>query len=307
MNGIFDQRSQEMIELSRSNAAGQRDCGHSHPEVTGRQGSHEYFRFIESDNVKPSLVLEVLRGQQLGVVFRNVVPPPVLQTLIANFNMSPGCQTRGSDAPGEHLGAYHFNKTIDEYLDQTDAVKADLDAALNVPAEPLRLVRQQLREAFALSGISFRPACYGGREAGAGIFRSWHGQGLFSLAPHEDRGQCESPKQAGFEIQRVAERVIVGLNVCLENGSGGRLIVWNLRPDEATRARLGVQYTGSPYAPESLTGFERLLLDVRPGDIYLFNSSHVHAVEAGRDSDSRRVTLSMILGFADDETVISWT
>jgi hypothetical protein len=278
-----------------------------HLDVTGWQGSHEYFRFLEADNITPSMVMDVLNGRQLGVVFRDVVPPSVLQALIANFTTSPGCQTRGADAPGEYLGAYHYNKTIGEYLDQTDAVRADLDAALDVPAEPLRLLRQQLREAFALSGISLRPACHGGREACAGIFRSWHGNGRFALAPHEDRGQCESPKQAGFEIQRVAAHVIVGLNVCLENGPGGRLIVWNLRPDEATRARLGVQYTGSPYAAESLAGFERLFLDVRPGDIYLFNSSHVHAVDAGRDTDSRRVTLSMILGFADDETVISWT
>jgi hypothetical protein len=298
---------QEAIVLSSSDEARRRYRGSCHPDVTGWQGSHEYFRFIEADLITPSMAMDVLRGRQLGVVFRDVVPVPVLQALIANFTTSPGRQTRGADAPGEYLGAYHYNKTIDEYLDQTDAVRADLEVALDVPGEPLRSLRQQLREAFALSGISFRPACHGGREACAGIFRSWQGQRGFALAPHEDRGQCESPKQAGFEIQTVAAHAIVGVNVCLDNGPGGRLIVWNLRPDEVTRARLGVQYTGSPYATESLAGVERLLLDVRPGDIYLLNSSHVHAVEAVRDADSRRVTLSMLLGFADDDTVISWT
>jgi hypothetical protein len=33
----------------------------------------------------------------------------------------------------------------------------------------------------------------------------------------------------------------------------------------------------------------------------------VHAVEPVRDADTQRVTLSGILGFADDKTVISWT
>lgn len=253
------------------------------------------------------MVMDVLRGRQLGAVFRGVVPTPTLKALIANFTASPGRRTRGADAPGEYLGAYHYNKTIEEYLDQSDAVRADLDAALDVPAEPLRLLRRQLGEAFARSGIRFRPACHGGREACLGIFRSWRGQGGFTLVPHEDRGQCESPKQAGFEIQRVAAHTIVGLNVCLDNGRGGGLIVWNLRPDEATRARLGVRYSGSPYAPESLAGVDQLLLEVRPGDIYLLNSSHVHAVEAMRAADATRVTLSMLLGFADDETVLSWT
>ena len=253
------------------------------------------------------MALDVLRGRQLGVVFRDVVPAPVRQALITNFTTSPGRRKRGADAPGEYLGAYHYNKTIDEYLDQTDAVRTDLDAALDVPAEPLRLLRRQLRETFALSSISFRPARHGGREACAGIFRSWLGRRGFALAPHEDRGQCEDPKQAGFEIQEVAANHLVGLNVCLSNGPGGRLIVWNLRPDEATRTRLGVRYTGSPYATESLAGVDSLLLDVRPGDIYLLNASHVHAVEPVGDTDAHRVTLSMILGFADDETVITWT
>lgn len=296
----------ENFALSSSYAArrSQESC---HTDVTGWQGSPEYFRFIEADATTPSMAMDVLRGRQLGVVFRDVVPAPVLQALIANFTTSPGRQRRGADAPGEYLGAYHYNKTIDEYLDQTVAVRADLEAALDVPAEPLRLFRQQLRESFGLFGITFRPACHGGRDACAGIFRSWRGKRGFALAPHEDRGQCESPSQAGFEIQRVAAHAIVGLNVCLNNGPGGRLIVWNLRPDEATRMRLGVQYTGSPYAAESLDGFERLLLEVRPGDIYLLNSSHVHAVETVDDTDAPRITLSVLLGFADDETVISWT
>lgn len=297
----------ENFALSGSDAARRRAGGSCQPDVTGWQGSPEYFRFIEADHIAPSMAMDVLRGRQLGVVFREVVSTSVLQALIANFTSSPGRQTRGADAPGEYLGAYHYNKTIDEYLDQTDAVRADLDAALDVPAEPLRLLRQQFREAFALFGITFRPARHGGREACAGIFRSWRGVGAFALAPHEDRSQCESPKQVGFEIQRVVAHAIVGLNVCLNNGSGGRLIVWNVRPDEAARARLGVQYTGSPYPTESLAGVERLLLDIRPGDIYLLNSSHVHAVEPVHHMDSTRITLSLLLGFVDDETVISWT
>lgn len=278
-----------------------------HLELTGWKGSGDYFRFVECDEIQPTLVLDVLQGRSLGVIFRGVVPAGPRRQLIENFLTSPGRQVRGADAPGEYLGAYHYNKTTTEYLDQVEAVKADLVAALDVPAEPLRELYRRLHEAFALNGISFRPARHSGREAGAAVFRSWLGQRNFALDPHEDRGQCEDPKQAGFEIQQVAGRHILGVNVCLENGPDGRLAVWNLRPDEATRKRLGVYYTGSPYATEWLAEIEQLRLDVRPGDIYVLNAGHVHAVEPVRAAGSRRVTLSGIIGFANDKTVISWT
>ncbi|WP_327733452.1 hypothetical protein OG749_05780 [Streptomyces nojiriensis] len=277
------------------------------PDVTGWEGSKDYFRFIECEELRPSLVTDVLRGRYLGVVFRGVVPASTRQELITNFLTSPGRRTRGTDAPGEYLGAYHYNKTTEGYLDQTDAIRADLDAALDVPAEPLGELYRRLREELAADGIDFRSARHGGREACPGVFRSWLGQRDFALDPHEDRGQCEDVKQTGFEIQRVTQHQILGLNICLDNGSDGRLAVWNLRPDEETRKRLGVQYTGSPYATEWLTKSEQLWLDVRPGDIYLFNAGHVHAVEPVRDVNARRVTLSGILGFVDAETVVSWT
>lgn len=276
-------------------------------DVTGLQGTPDYFRVVEATEVVPSLVVDVLRGRRLGVVFRDVVPSASRQALITNFLTSPGRRTRGADAPGEYLGAYHYGKTIGDYLDETDAVQAELRAALDVPAEPLAALYDGLREALAGDGIDFRPACHEGREACPGIFRSWKGQRDFALEPHEDRGQCEDPRQTGFEIQRVVDHSILGLNICLDNGSDGGLIVWNLRPDKETRERLGVLYTGSPYRTDWLTGVEQLRLKVRPGDIYLFNAGHVHAVEPVRDPQARRVTLSGILGLADDRTAIAWT
>ena len=57
-------------------------------------------------------------------------------------------------------------------------------------------------------------------------------------------------EEVGFEIQQETGYHNAGLNTCLDNGSGLRPAVWNLRPDEETRNRLGVRYTGSPYLTE---------------------------------------------------------
>jgi hypothetical protein len=56
------------------------------------------------------------------------------------------------------------------------------------------------------------------------VFRSWLGERELALDPHEDRGQCEDPKQAGFGIQQTTAHQIVALNICLDNGSDGRLL-----------------------------------------------------------------------------------
>lgn len=281
--------------------------GPRRPDLSGWQGSKSYFRLVESIELRPSLIADVLCGRQLGVIFRDVVPLETRKEMTSRFLMSPGRKKRGSDAPGEYLGAYHYNKTTAEYLDQSAAVRSELEEVLDVPAEPLRELRRVIRQTLALEGIQFRSARHDGREACPGIFRSWLGEKQFALDPHEDRGQCEDLKQAGFEIQQVAAHQIVAINICLDNGSDGQLVVWNMRPDEATRIGLGVQYTGSPYAIEWLTGIDHLHLDVRPGDIYLFNAAHVHAVEPVRDVGARRVTLSGMMGFADSKTVVSWT
>lgn len=277
------------------------------PEITGWEGSASYFRFVEGVEISPEPVVDVLHGRTLGVIFRDVVAEPTREEIIARYLASQAKRTRGGDAPGTYLGAYHHGKSHNHYLDLADEVRLDLEKILDVPAEPLGRLRHVLGTHLATDGIELRPARHDGREACPGIFRSWYATHEFSLEPHEDRGQCEDPRQAGFEIQRVTSRHIIGLNVCLDNGAGGGLVVWNIRPDETTRKYLGVEYTGSPYTAEQMRDFDEIRLAVRPGDIYLFNAAHVHAVEPEHGTASRRVTLSAMMGFIDAKTVVSWT
>ncbi|NBE50754.1 hypothetical protein GUY60_04775 [Streptomyces sp. YC537] len=241
------------------------------------------------------------------MVFRGAVPAAVCSTIAERFRTSPGRRVRGADAPGHYLGAYHYHKTTAGYLDESAAHRAELDRVLDVPGDPLTLIRSELGRVLAEDGVTFRPARHAGREAGAALIRSWHGRGEFALAPHEDQAQCTEPRQADFEIQQVVGRPIGAMNVCLENGRGGRLRIWDTRPDDATRDRLGLTYTGSPYPLASLDGVETCHLDIGPGDIYFFNGAHVHAVEPERDATARRTTLSGMLGFIDERTVVSWT
>ncbi|WP_329314362.1 hypothetical protein [Streptomyces sp. NBC_01262] len=275
--------------------------------LSGWAGDADYFVFREYDAYHPRAVVDVLQGKVAGVIFRNMVTQDTCAQLAARFWASPARKTRGSEAPGYYAGAYHYHKTTEDYLNESERTAAGLNELLDIPENPLTAFYCGLADALAEQNATVRLAQHGGRDACRGLLRSWHGQGQYALAPHDDISQCTEPKQADFEIQRVADHHATALNICLENGGGGRLAYWNIQPDEACRHRLGLHYTGSPYPLETLEGIEVKWIDVNAGDVYVFNGSHVHAVEPNTDPSLRRTTLAGLLGFIDDKTVVSWT
>ncbi|MEV8527281.1 hypothetical protein AB0451_24505 [Streptomyces sp. NPDC052000] len=275
--------------------------------VTGWSGPSDYFTVREYQSFDPQAVVDVLRGRVAGAMFRGMVSPETCRTLAERFWDSPHRRKRGVEAPGYFLGAYHYHKTTQAYLRESAEVAAALDEVLDVPQNPLKHFYGGLADALAPEGVRVRLAEHDGSQACRALLRSWHGQGEYALAPHDDRSQCTEPQQADFEIQRVVDHHVVALNICLENGNGGRLAYWNIQPDDASKRTLGLHYTGSPYPLESLDGIEMKWIDVNPGDVYVFNGAHVHAVEPNTDPDLRRTTLAGIFGLADDSTVVSWT
>lgn len=275
--------------------------------LTGWSGEAEYFAFREYQEFRPEAVIDVLRGTSAGVVFRGMVAPTLCAELSARFWASPDRLRRSTEAPSYYLGTYHYHKTTAEYLEESARTAAALDRVLDLPGDPLTAFYQGLAEALAPEGVTVRQAEHDGRRACRALLRSWHGDGRYALDPHEDRSQCTEPRQADFEIQRVLDHRVTALNICLENGDGGRLLVWNIQPDDACKRRLGLHYTGSPYPPRMLEGIGRQEIDIHAGDVYVFNGSHVHAVEPNTSGDSRRTTLAGIFGFTDDSTVVSWT
>ncbi|NUQ96482.1 MAG: hypothetical protein HOY79_07930 [Streptomyces sp.] len=275
--------------------------------VTGWSGSPDYFTVREYSAFDPHAVVDVLRGRVAGAMFRGMVDPETCRTLAERFWDSPHRRTRGVEAPGYFLGAYHYHKTTRAYLRESAESAEAVEAVLDIPGDPLKRFYGGLADALAPDGVHVRLARHDGAQACRGLLRSWHGQGEYALAPHDDRSQCTEPQQADFEIQRVVDHDVVALNVCLENGNGGRLAYWNIQPDDASKHRLGLHFTGSPYPLESLDGIEMKWVEVNAGDVYVFNGAHVHAVEPNTDPELRRTTLAGIFGLVDDSTVVSWT
>jgi len=289
-------------------------CGSAAPAVdlrqlTGWRGDQDYFRFEELDHFDPGPVVDVLRGRLAGVIYRGVIDRGVAGELVERFWDSPARKRRGGEvceSLGYYVGAYHYHKPTRTYIDESAEIADYLDAVLDVPREPSRWFREELGARLAAEGVTFRLAEKDGRPGCRALIRHWNASGEYALQPHEDASQCRHPDQADFEIQGALNYVVAAVNMCLENGQGGRLVFWNMVPDDESKSRLGLSLSGSPYPTEVLDGLESIWLDVGPGDIYVFNGGHVHGVESSA-GDSKRTTLAWNMGFCNDRTVVSWT
>lgn len=278
-------------------------------QVTGWHGSRAYFRFLDYHTFDPEGILKVLRGEVFGAIFRGAIDPATSKELVRRFWESPARKRRGGEvceSLGYYVGAYHYHKPTSTYLDESAEIADHLNALLDVPDEPCRWFRQRLGARLAGEGVALRLSEKDGRHGCPVLVRHWNASGDFALQPHEDESQCREPRQADFEIQRTLEYGVFAVNMCLENGAGGDLVCWNVIPDDSSKRRLDLYYSGSPYPPEVLEGIPSISLEVRSGDIYVFNGGHVHAVEASAPG-ATRTTMAFNMGYCDDHTVVTWT
>jgi hypothetical protein len=263
----------------------------------------QFFRFSEHGDFDPALVVDVLQGRRLGVIFRDVIPVAAQKELAARFWSSPALHRRTGE-PSFHVGSYHWNKPVDTYLSETAEVAGQVMDVLDVPDSPWHWFRGALGTELARHGAALRLAQMNGATACPALIRAWNKEGEFSLEPHEDEAQCRDPRQAGFEVQQVLGYEVCAVNMCVEHEEGGRLVLWNIRPDDESRRRLGIEHTGFSYPARLLDGIEELRVDIGPGDVYVFNGRHVHAVDS---TVGNRTAVSFLIGFTDDRTVVTWT
>ena len=271
--------------------------------ITGIEAKPEFFRLEERSEFDPALAMDVLHGRNLGVIFRDVIPVDARKESVERFWSSPARRHREGE-PSHIIGSYHWNKSTETYLAETAEIADAVRDVLDVPNSPWHSFRSGLADELALEGAELRIAEHEGAQACPALIRAWDKKGSFALEPHEDEAQCRDPRQAGFEIQNAPDYEVCAVNMCVEHGEGGRLVIWNIRPDVDTRQRLGIEHTGFSYPGESLTDFEELRIDVREGDLYVFNGAFVHAVDK---TTGNRTNVSFLMGFVDDHTVVSWT
>lgn len=280
------------------------------PRITGTSLTDHAFRVHETSGaVDVSSVFEVLNGNLAAYLVRGFVPLDICRHIEANFWASTGRVPRygeGEDGVEAYLvGASHYGKPTLTYLHEVLACKTAVAGLYNGTVNPLAAFREIL--AAGCESINVRAARLDGLPAGDCKAIYWNNFGPFLLQPHDDLAQVKDPIQADFEIQQVVRVMAVNIYAAVPERSG-QLQVWNVEPDDETRAELGLTGVGFPYPPQLLSDFPATVIEVETGDLCVVNGNLVHAVMRGDIASPRsRLLLTCFMGLNLDDELIWWT
>jgi hypothetical protein len=268
------------------------------------------FRVFETRRaVDVDAALAVLRGELAAHRVRGFVETADCRRITENFWASERRTPRHGEGElgieGYLVGASHIEKTTERYLAEAERHTGAVRDLFHGAVDPVEAARHALAGSGLVRGV--RAAAQGGRPAGSAKAVCWTGTGDFLLEPHDDLAQLGDPLQTGFEIQRV--RRVMAVNVYTHVPAGiGALRLWNIEPDHASRASLGLQVSGFPYPLAALTGAASIAVPVETGDLCLINGNLVHAVPGVPSASgvARRLLVTCFTGMVEDE-VLWWT
>ncbi len=255
-----------------------------------------------------STVFEVLNGNLAAYHVHGFVQLDTCRRIVANFWASSGRVPRfgeGEDGVEAYLiGASHYGKPTMTYLEEALACKNAVEGLYAGAMNPVAA----FRDALAVAGsLTVRAASLNGLPAGDSKAVFWNNLGTFLLEPHDDLAQVKDPIQADFEIQQTVRVMAVNIYAAVTEGSG-QLRIWNVEPDDETRAELGLSGVGFPYPAEPLEEYPSVTLAVEAGDLCLINGNLVHAVLLGNaTSPKSRLLLTCFMGMNLSNELIWWT
>jgi hypothetical protein len=279
--------------------------------LTGASLPGPAFRLHETDReIDVPRVFEVLRGDLAAYRIRGFVPVNACSRIANNFWSSPDRVARPGDGEngveGYFIGASHYGKTSLQYLGEAMASRNAIERVYAGTINPGSVFRAAL-SAGTGKAVQVRPARLNGLSACDSKAVHWTGSGTFLLEPHDDLAQLRSPEQKDFEIQR-ADRVLA-VNIYAEVPvNSGQVQLWNIEPDDRTRANLGLTNIGFPYPADMLTECPSIIIPVETGDLCVLNGNLVHAVLRGNPmSPQKRLLITFFMALQNDDELIWWT
>lgn len=279
--------------------------------ITGTSLPDTAFRLHQTNEVVDiAAVSEVLRGNLAAYRISGFVPLEVCCRIVENFWASTDRVPRfgdGEDGVEAYLlGASHYGKPTLKYLEEVRACANAVQSLYAGTINPVSVFREALASESG-EAISLRPARLNGLAAGDSKAVYWNNSGTFLLEPHDDLAQVKDPVQKDFEIQQAAR--VVALNIYAEVPvNSGQVQIWNVEPDDQTRADLGLSYVGFPYPVHPLAEYPRIIVPVETGDLLVFNGNLVHAVLRGNTaSPQNRLLITCFMTLNLNNELIWWT
>lgn len=279
--------------------------------VTGTSMPETDFRVHEThQSIDAAKVFEVLRGNLAAYRVRGFVPPDACRRISENFWLSSAKVPRPGDGDdgveGYLIGASHYGKPTLQYLEEARRVEKAVNSLYAGTFNPVAAFRSALASTPGES-VNVRAANLNGLSAGDSKAIHWTGSGKYLLEPHDDLAQLRGPEQRDFEIQQAVR--VLAVNIYAEvPAQSGQVQIWNVEPDDETRADLDLTYVGYPYPPELLSEYPSIIIPVETGDLCVFNGNLVHGVLRGNTmSPKKRLLITFFMTLKKDHDLIWWT
>lgn len=280
--------------------------------ITGTSLLEERFQVHETDkSVDVASVFEVLKGNLAAYRIRKFLPPDACQRIVKNFWASSERVPRlgvGEDGvEGYFIGASHIEKTTRDYLEEVRAFENAVKSLYTGTINPASVFREALTLGSG-KDINVRPAKLNALSAGDSKAVFWNNLGEFLLEPHDDFAQLKAPNQKDFEIQQATRVMAINFYAEVPMNSG-QIKLWNIEPDDRTRASLDLTYSGFPYPAELLSEFQSTIIPVETGDLCVVNGHLVHAVLRGDSTtlSKNRLLITFFMTFNNSNELIWWT
>lgn len=244
------------------------------------------------------------------IVLRDFATDEDCRRLEERFNQIIAAEgsNRGEDGlvRNQQIGSTQFQRNGEAYVRET--VKhlehvIDLYSVLDAKTVQNLFFDDALERAFLKRGKLYRQARHLGGQGNFATTRKWLDNGAMTLHPHDDSAQVSQAAEDGFEIG--SGKHTVAANLCIaDDAEGSATVLWNHCPDDAVRAKLGLEKTGYPYPIDYADQFEKVRVNIRRGDLYFMNASFLHGVE--NSPTNYRITAGRFITCVDHK-VLTWT
>lgn len=280
-------------------------CNAQTVRITGTSLPDDAFRMETVKSLCGETFQQIAMGRLIGVIIPDFLSRKQCLKISDNFARNPGRRQRSDGVAGETIGVDLYKAMPSSYLEETLVQRrAVSELFLDTVNVPLKL-RETLQRIMP-QGSVVRPASAFGIEFNHVRAARWTDNGTHALKFHDDQAQLTDPGQAALETSRVQWPVAFNVYPSVSEIGGG-LEVYDIAPDDASRAALGLSYSGYPYPQELLEGrFAKLTIMPRAGDLVILSGRFVHGVQ-GIGGQSPRILLNHFGGYIDPTTFVTWS
>src|ERR1700730_12538392 len=119
----------------------------------------ESFNLIETNRtINVEKLLGLINGNGAIIIVKKYLEDNLCQKITDNFIGYENSKSRNDKVPWNYIGAFHYNKTLENYFREVELSKESITALLSNTIDPIFELQAFLKATFIEHGFNFRLA-----------------------------------------------------------------------------------------------------------------------------------------------------